>query len=105
MRNVSPPGERLGRPTARRLIFSRRRDVAVQQRRREIADRHVVEAVARFVGGSSDGDVDVERQQIANGVLVFGAGQAAERVGAARVRAQAAAARSSAVSSDAIAAL
>ena len=63
-----------------------RGDVAIEQRRREIADRHVVEAVARFVGGQERRDVDVERQQIADGVLVLRAGQAAQRRGASRIR-------------------
>ena len=53
------------------------RDVAIEQRRREIADRHVVEAVARFVRRQQRRDVDVERQEIADGVLVLGPRRAA----------------------------
>src|SRR5690349_18526061 len=63
-----------------------RRDVAIEQRRREIADRHVVEAVARFVGGQERRDVHVERQQIVDGVLVLGARHAAQRRRPARIR-------------------
>ena len=63
-----------------------RRDVAIEQCRREIADRHVVEAVARFVGRQQRRDVDVERQQIADRVLVLRAGQAPQRGGPPRVR-------------------
>ena len=48
--------------------------------------------------GSSDDDVDVERQQVADRVLIFGAVEPAERVGAAGIGV-AAAARSRAVSS------
>ena len=64
----------------------RRRDVAVEQRRRQIADRHVVEAVAGLVGRQQRRDVDVEREQIADGVLVFGSGQPPDRGGAAGIR-------------------
>ncbi len=43
-------GRRLGRPTASRLIFSAAGQVAVEQRRRQVADGDVVEAVAGLVG-------------------------------------------------------
>ena len=66
--------------------FLRGRDVAVQQRRGEIADRHVVEAVARLVSRQERGNVDVEREEIANRVLVFGSSQPADRRRAARIR-------------------
>ena len=64
----------------------RRRHIAIQQRRRQIADRHVVEAVARFVGWQQRRGVDVEREQIADGVLVFGAREAADRRRPPRIR-------------------
>ncbi len=66
--------------------FFSRRDVAVEQRRREIADRHVVEAVARFVGGQERRHIDFQRQQIANRVLILGPRESPEGRGAARVR-------------------
>ena len=68
MRNVSPPGERLGASDREAADLLRGRHVAIQQRRREIADRHVVEAVAGFVGRQQRRGVDVEREQIADGV-------------------------------------
>ena len=46
---MSPPGERLGLPTASRLILRAARQVSLQQRRREISDRDIVEAVAGLV--------------------------------------------------------
>jgi len=73
-------------PTARRLIFLRGRDVAVQQRRRQIADRHVVEAVTTVIGRQERGGVDVESQQVSDDVLILGPISAAERLGAARIR-------------------
>ena len=59
-------------------------EVAFEQRGREVADGDVVEAVAGLVGGEQVGDVDVEGEEVADGVLVFGAIEAAEGVGAAR---------------------
>ena len=66
--------------------FLRGRDVAVQERRRQVADRDVVEAVTAVIGWQERGGVDVESQQISDGVLIFGPIQAAERVGAAGIR-------------------
>ena len=60
----------------------RRLDIPLQQRRRQIADRQVVEPVARFVIRQQRSRLDVEREQIADGVAVLGAIQAAEGVGA-----------------------
>ena len=60
-------------------------DVAVQQCRREIADRHVVEAVAGFIGRQQRRGIDLDREEIADGVLVFGARQPAKRGGAAGI--------------------
>ena len=65
--------------------FARGGNVALQQGRREIADGHVVETVAGLVAGQQRGDIDFERQQVADGVLVFGAVEAAEGVGAAGI--------------------
>ena len=58
----------------------RRRDVALEQRRRHaehVGD--VVEAVARIVGRQQGGGIDVERQQIADRVLVLDAVHAVQR--------------------------
>ena len=61
----------------------RRRQIALEQRRRDLQHvGDVVEAVARIVGRQQRRDVDVgdvERQQVAHGVLVFGAVQPVER--------------------------
>ena len=83
---VSPPGERVGLPDRQPADLLRRRQISFEQRRRQIAHRHVVEAVARLVAGQQRRDVDVEREQIADGVLVFGPVEPAERVGSARIR-------------------
>ncbi len=50
----------------------RGRDVSVQQRRGQVADRDVVEAVTAFIGGQERGGVEVEGQQIPDGVLILG---------------------------------
>ena len=82
---VSPPGERLGAADGQPADLLCRRQVSLQQGRREIADRHVVETVARLIARQQRGDVDVEREQVANRILVFGAIEAAERIGTTRV--------------------
>ena len=64
----------------------RRRQVALHQRRRDRQHaRHVVECVSRRVGRQQLGYVDVERQQVADGVLVLPAAEAVERGAASRV--------------------
>ena len=79
----------------------RRGDIAIQQRRRQIADRHIVEAITGLVGGQQRGDIDVEREEIADGVLVFGSGEPPDRGRPAGIRMRSAA-RSSDVSRDEI---
>lgn len=64
-------------------------EVAFEQCRGEIANGDVVETVAGFVGGEEVGDVDVDGEEVADGVLVFGAVEAAEGVGATGVRGEA----------------
>ncbi len=64
----------------------RGRHVALEQRRRQLADRDVVEPVARFVGRQERGNVHVEREQVADGVAVLGTREPADRRGAARIR-------------------
>ena len=60
-------------------------NVAVEQRGREVADSDVVETVARLVVGEQRGGVNGNAEEIADGVLVFGAIEAAKSVGAAGV--------------------
>ena len=55
--------------------LSRGRQVAVEQRRRQIAHRHVVEPVAGIVCRQERRDVDVDRQEVANRVAILGACQ------------------------------
>ena len=82
-------GERAGRSNrtadgeARDLL--RRRQIAIEQRRRQGADVDVVEPVARIVGRQHRRGVDVEREQIADRVLIFSAIQAMEGVVATRI--------------------
>ena len=66
--------------------FLRGRNVAVQERRRKIADRDVVEAVSAVIRWQQRRGVDVERQQVSDGVLIFGSIQATERLRATGVR-------------------
>ena len=60
--------------------FLRRRHIAFEQRRRQIANRDVVETVAGRVARQHRRRVEFQRQQIANRVLIFGAVEAAERI-------------------------
>ena len=83
MRIVSPPGERPGTADGQPADLLRRGDVAVQERRREVAHRHVVEPVAGLVRRQQRRGVDVERQQVADRVLVLGPVEPAEGVGPA----------------------
>ena len=53
--------------------FSGGGNVAFDQRRRDVqAAGHVVEAVAGIVGGQVSGGIDIEREQVVDGVRVFG---------------------------------
>ena len=61
-------------------------DVSVEQRRGQVADRDVVEAVTAFIGGQERGGVDVEGQQVSDGVLILGTIQTPQRLRAARIR-------------------
>ena len=85
MRIVSPPGDRPGLPDGQAADLLRRGDVAVQERRREVAHRHVVEPVAGLVARQQRRGIDVERQEVADGVLVFGPVEPPERVGPAGI--------------------
>ncbi len=62
-----------------------RRDITIQQGRGKTAHRDVVEAVTRLVLRQQFGNVHLQAQEIANGVLILGAGQTANRVGAAGI--------------------
>ena len=64
----------------------RRRQIPFEQRRRQLTVAHVVEPVTGIVFGQERRHVDVEREDVADGVLILDAAQAPERVGAARVR-------------------
>ncbi len=57
-------------------------EVALHQSGRQTADAHVVEAVARLVDRQQLGDIHVQRQDVADGVAVLGAVQAADRIDA-----------------------
>src|SRR5262245_14523561 len=66
--------------------FLRGREIALEQRRRELAVGHVVEAVARIVFREQRRNVDIESQDVANGVLIFDAAQSTEGIGPAWIR-------------------
>ncbi len=77
---------RVGVADRERRDFRRGGQVLLEQRRRHAQDvRDVVEAVALVVGRQKLGGVDVEREQLAHRVAVFGAVQTADR-GVAGVR-------------------
>ena len=84
---VSPPGERVGIPIARRLIFR----AADRYRSSSVGDRSPTVTLSKpwldSSLGSSERDIDVERQQVADGVLIFGPVEPAEGVGTAGIRA------------------
>ena len=88
LREVRAKAKRIAAGLAKRCAhreaadFLGGRDVAVQQGRREFTHRHVVKAMTRVVLRQERRGVDIEREQIANGILVFGAIQAAEGFGA-----------------------
>ncbi len=63
------PAGRKARPADRDAAdLLRCGQVAVEQRGRQVADGHVVEAVARLVGREERVDVHIEREEVANGV-------------------------------------
>jgi hypothetical protein len=64
----------------------RRGEVAIQQRGREVAHRHVIEPATGLVVGKKRRRIDVERQEVADGVLVLGAVEPSEGVGPAGLR-------------------
>ncbi len=88
---VRPDADRVaaGRPAraadGQAADLLRRGDVAVQERRREVAHRHVVEPMARLIVRQQRRCVDVECQEVADGVLVLGPVEPPERVGPAGV--------------------
>ena len=65
----SPARDSNGKPAD----LLRRVEVPLQQRRRKVADRDIVEAVARIVAGQQRTDVDIDRQQVAHRIVIFGA--------------------------------
>ena len=86
MRNVSPPGVRPRRADRQPADLLRGGDVAIQKRRRKIADRHIVKAMTRIVLRQQRRRIDVQRQQIANGILVFRPIEPPKRFGPAGIR-------------------
>ena len=85
IRTEGDPG-RLARPPHREPAdLLRRADVSVEQSRREIADGHVVEAEARGVARQQSRGIDLQREQVADRVVVLGAVQPAEGLRAARI--------------------
>jgi len=52
---------------------------ALEQRRREFAHRDVVESVAGLVGWQQRRHVDVDREQVADGIAVLGARESPDR--------------------------
>ncbi len=81
---------RRARPERQAADLSGRRHVAFQERRRNRQQAgHVVEAMyVGVVGRQQRRGVDVERQQVADGVLVLGSIQAVQAVGSTWIRVQ-----------------
>ena len=61
-------------------------DVPVEKGRRQIANGDVVEAVAALVRRQERLGIDVERQQVPDGVLILGAVESPQGLGATRIR-------------------
>lgn len=61
-------------------------EVAVEEGRREIADVYVVESVSTFVVREKRLGINVECEEIANGVLIFGAVESTQGFRATWVR-------------------
>ena len=77
------PGRHLGIAHRHRADALRGGDVPLEQQRRRLQRRRdVVEAEVGAVARQQLGDVDVEREQIANRVAVFGAVQTVDHVAA-----------------------
>src|SRR5207302_5105458 len=51
-------------------------NIAIEERRRQITKRRAVEAVVGLVFGQKRCGVNIEREQVVNGVLIFGAVEA-----------------------------
>ena len=81
-----PSGRPSHAPNRELADVLRRRDVAVQQRRREFTDSHIVEPVAGLIHRQPRRRVDVERQQIANRVLILCPIQPPQRRGPSGIR-------------------
>src|SRR4030095_4137342 len=60
----------------------RRCQIPLEQRRRQLAVAHIVEPMTGVVFGESGRDGGVEREDVADGVLILDATQTTERVGA-----------------------
>ena len=78
-------GRRNGSSHCQAADFLGCRQVAFEQRRREIDYGHIIEAVTGFIGGQERRDIDFDAQEIADGVLVFRPGQPPDRTCSARV--------------------
>ena len=63
-----------------------RRHVTLQQHRREIAHRDVVEAVTGFVAGEHVADIDLQSEKIADRIAVFRPVEPAKGRGSPRIR-------------------
>ena len=76
---------RLNAANREAAYFLRSGDVAIEKRRGEVTDGHVVETMTALVGRQQRVDVDVERQEIADSVAIFRSIEAAQRLGPAGV--------------------
>jgi hypothetical protein len=64
---------RLGGANRQPADLLRSGDVSIQQRRGQVADCDVVEAVTAFIGRQERGGIDIDSQQIADSVLILSA--------------------------------
>ena len=65
------------------------RNITIQQRGTECAGTDIIKPMALLVLRQQRADIDIEHQQIANHIVIFGARQAPERLGSARICRQA----------------
>ena len=69
------------RPADRQLAYLlRRRDIAIQQCRRQIGDCDIVEAVARLIRWKQRTCIHLQGKQVADGILIFRTIQPAKRL-------------------------
>ena len=88
---VRADAERLAAGRAARVSYSESADplsgsdIAIEQGRRQVAHGDIVEPMARLIFRQQRIGIDVDRQEVSDGVLIFGPRQTTERRGPAGI--------------------